>query len=93
MEGLSENLPRLEYPCPICISTKATKFSRGLTTDVSKFPPSFVLQMDFEFFNVESIRGFTSNFWIYVMLLCTPLYFHPEAKVRLFISSNFLPLH
>ena len=62
MDGLPENLPELEEPYPICLLTKATKISRGPTTDVSKFAPGFMLQMDFEFFNVESIRGFTSTF-------------------------------
>ena len=42
--------------------TKATKIPRGSTTDVSKISPGFMLQMDFSFFNVESIRGFTSTF-------------------------------
>ena len=42
--------------------TKATKIPRGPTTDVSKFVPGFMLQMDFAFFNVESICGFTSTF-------------------------------
>ena len=62
MEGLPENLPELEEPCPICLLTKATKISRGPTTDVSKFAPGFMLQMDFAFFNVGSIHGFTSTF-------------------------------
>ena len=42
--------------------TKATKFPRSLTTDVLKFAPGFMLQIDFAFFNVESICGFTSTF-------------------------------
>ena len=62
MEGLQENIPELEEPCHICLLTKATKIPRGPTTDVSKFAPVFMLQMDFSFFNVESIRGFTSTF-------------------------------
>ena len=62
MEGLPENFPEFEEPCPIYILTKATKIPRGPTTDVSKFAPGFMLQMDFSFFNVESIRGFTSSF-------------------------------
>ena len=62
MEGLPENLPELEQPCPIPILTKATKTSRGQITDVSKFSPGFMLQMGFAFLNVESIRGFTSTF-------------------------------
>ena len=50
MEGLPENLSKLEEPCPICLLTKATKFSRVPTTGVSKFAPGFMIQMDFEFF-------------------------------------------
>ena len=30
--------------------------------DVSNSPPGFMLQIDFTFFNIESIHGFTSNF-------------------------------
>ena len=62
MEGFSENIPELEDPCPVFLMTKTTKTPRGLTTDASKFSPGFMLQMDFKFFNVESIRGFTSTF-------------------------------
>ena len=62
MEGLPENLSNLEGPLLICILTKTTKIPRGPTTDVSKSPSVFILQMDFSFFNVESIRGFTSIF-------------------------------
>ena len=62
MEGLQENIPDLEEPCPICLLTKETKITRGPTTDVSKISPGFMLHMDFSFFNVESIRVFTSTF-------------------------------
>ena len=56
MEGLPKNLPDLEKPFPICLLTKATRTTRGTANDVSKFAPGFMLQMDFAFFNVESIR-------------------------------------
>ena len=62
LEGIPEHLSELEEPFPICLLTKATKIPRGPTTDVSKFAPGFMLQMYFSFFNVESIRGFTSSF-------------------------------
>ena len=55
LEDLPENIPELEEPWPIYLLTKATKITRGTTTDASKFAPGFMLQMDFEFFNVESI--------------------------------------
>ena len=52
----------MEEPCLICLLTKATKTPSVPTTDISKFPPGFMLQMDFVFFNVEIIREFTSTF-------------------------------
>ena len=67
LEGLPTNLPELEEPCPICLLTKATNIPRGPTTDVSNFVPVSMLQMDFAFFNVESIRGFTS----YSVAICS----------------------
>ena len=56
------NLTELEEPRPICLMKKATKIPRGPTTDVLKFSPGFMLHIDFVFFNVESILGFTSTF-------------------------------
>ena len=41
--------------------TNSIKISKGPTTDVSKNFPCFMLQMYFAFFNVESIREFTST--------------------------------
>ena len=61
-EGLPTNLPDLEETCTICLLKKATKIPRGKTIYVLKYPPGFMLQMDFSFFNVESIPGFTSTF-------------------------------
>ena len=52
LEGLPENLSELEEPCTICLLNKATKIPRGPTTDVLKFSPGFMLQMDFSFFDV-----------------------------------------
>ena len=80
MEGLPKNLPELEEPCPICLLTKATKISRDPTTDVSKFPPGFMLQMDFAFFNVESIRGFTSTFVAICSATSYPFGFTSRSK-------------
>ena len=46
----------------IFLSLQRQKNPRGPTTDVSKVTPGFMIQMDFSFFIVESIRGFTSTF-------------------------------
>ena len=80
MDGLPENLPELEEPCPICILTKATKISRVPTTDVSKFAPGFMLQMDFSFFNLESIHGFTSTFVAIYSATSYPFGFPSRSK-------------
>ena len=80
MEGLPENLPELEEPCHICVLTKATIISRVPTTDVSKFAPGFMLQTDFAFFNVEIIRGFTSNFVAICSATSYPFGFPSRSK-------------
>ena len=63
MEGLPTNPPDLDEPCPIYILIKETEIPKGPTTDVSKLAPWFMLQIYFSFFNIESIRGFTLNFF------------------------------
>ena len=61
MKVIPNNLPDLEESCPIFLQTKATKITRGPTIDISNFAPGFMIQIYFSFFNVVSIRGFTSN--------------------------------
>ena len=80
MEGLPETIPELEDPCPIYLLTKATKIPRGPTTDASKFAPGFMIQMDFAFFNVESIRGFTSTFVAICSATSYPFGFPSRSK-------------
>ena len=43
-------------------------------------PPGFMLQMDSEFFNVEIIRGFTSNFVAICSAPSYPFGFPPRSK-------------
>ena len=62
MKDLPTNLPNLEYTCHIFILTKVDKILRGKTIDFPKFDPGFMFQINFAFFNVENIRGFTSTF-------------------------------
>ena len=62
IQGIQNNLPDLEELCPIFLLARSTKIPRGKSIYVSKFPPGFMLQMYFEFFDVEIIRVFTSTF-------------------------------
>ena len=93
MEGLPENFPELEKPCPICHLTKATKIPRGPTTDVSKFSPKFMLQMDFAFFDIESISGFTLTFVYMCSATSYPFVFPSRSKrppldiLKLFVTT------
>ena len=90
MEGLPENLPELEEPCPIYLLTKATKIPRDPTTDVLKFAPCFMLQMDFSFFNVESIHGFTSTFMAIWSATSHPFGFSYRSKCSTIEILKFL---
>ena len=60
--------------------TKATKIPRGPTIDVLEFPPGFMLQMDFSFFNVEIIHGFTSTFVAICSASSRPFKFTSRGK-------------
>ena len=90
MEGLPRNLPELEEPSTIFLLTKATKFLRGLTIDVSKPTPGFMLQIDFVFFNVEIIPGFTSTFVAICYATSHPFVFSPIKKHLLIDILEFL---
>ena len=46
--------------CAICNLTKATNIPRGKLVDVTKLPPFQRLHVDFSFFGVTSLRGYTT---------------------------------
>ena len=75
-EGLPTNLPDLEETCTICLLKKATKIPRGKTIYVLKYPPGFMLQMDFHFSILKASVDLPRILWLYVLLLHTPLDFH-----------------
>ena len=79
-KGLPTNIPDLEEDFHICLLTKANKITRVTSINVSKFPPGFMLQMDFDFFNVESIHGFTSDFVDLCSATSYPFVFPPRIK-------------
>ena len=86
MEGLSKNLPDLRYTCPIFLLTNSTKTPIDTIIDVSNFAPNCMLQMDFVFFNAESIRVLASTFVDICSSNSYRFLFHPEANVCLLIS-------
>ena len=55
-----KELHRFNCHCWICNLTKPTRLPRGNLIDKSNQPPFFRTCWDFQFFNVTSIRGFTS---------------------------------
>ena len=80
MEVQPKNIPDLEEPWPIFLLTKATKITRGLVIYVSNSPPGFVLQTDLPFYNVQSIRLFTSTFVAICSDTSRPFGFLPGIK-------------
>ena len=46
--------------CPICDAAGATKLPRGPPIDTTELPVGTLWHLDFTFFNVTSIRGFTA---------------------------------
>ena len=72
---------------------KATKIPRITTTDVSEFARGFMLQMNFAFFNIERIRGFTSTFVAIYYSTSYPFGFpyrrkHPPLDILKFLVTT-----
>ena len=88
--GYPSNFPDLEEPCPICLLTKVTKVPTGPTFDVLKFIPRFMLKMDFSFFNIEIICGFTSTFVAMCSSTSHLFGFTPRIKRTLIDILNFI---
>ena len=80
MKGIPTNIPDLEEPCIICLLNEATKITSGSNMDISKSPPGFMLQMDFSFYNVEIIHGFTSTFVAVCSATSYPFGFTSRSK-------------
>ena len=58
--GFPCKLAPLPGRCPICDASGLTKLRRGPLVDTTKLPVGSHFHIDFTFFNVESLRGFTS---------------------------------
>jgi hypothetical protein len=58
---LSQDLHRFACTCFICSLRKSDKIPRGKLVDCSLLAPFQRLHIDFSFFTVKSIRGFTSS--------------------------------
>ena len=74
-ERSHKNIPDLEEPCPIFISTKANKITRVLIIYVSKFYPGFMLQIYFSFLVLKESVDLTQLFWLNILILRTSLVF------------------
>jgi len=58
--GLPCKLAPLPGRCPICDASRLTKIPRGSLSDTTELPVGTKFHIDFCFFNVVSIRGFTA---------------------------------
>ena len=77
MEGIPKNIPDMEKPCDICILTKATNITIGLTIDVLKNPLGSCLKCIFRYSALKSSVDLPQILWLYALLLHTPLDLHP----------------
>ena len=92
-EGLPENIPILEEPCPIFILTKAIRIPRGPTTDVSIFSLGSCFRWILRFSMLKVSVDLPQLLWLYVLLLHTLMDFNPKPNSHLLTSSNFLSIH
>jgi len=57
---LPSKLTKLLHECPICTKCNLPRLNRNPPVSLANLRPGQMLQMDFAFFNVQSVRGFTS---------------------------------
>ena len=62
LTGLPKHYPKKlnQAPCTICYTGNMTNFSKGTTVDTTNLWPGEIIHIYFSFWNVTSIRGFTS---------------------------------
>jgi len=60
IDKLPTHLHEFNHSCPICLKCKFTKIPRNPPLPTNMLKPGQMLQLDFAFFNQQSIRGFTS---------------------------------
>lgn len=60
LKNLPSKLQELPFACPICVKCNQPRLRRNPPLPINMLRPGQMLQMDFAFFNVQSVRGFTS---------------------------------
>ena len=95
--GLPKVFPTSEYfqhKCRICAKAKMRKTSAGPVVDTSTLEPGQMFHADFTFYNIKSIRGFTSSLTIIdaktrrVWVFCTPNKRPPIDIMCFFLIQN-----
>ena len=74
------NIAKFDCTCWICNLRKATKLPRGPLVDATKLAPFQRLHVDFSFFTVTSIRGFTSALDVACASTSYPFGFPTKSK-------------
>ena len=82
LTGLSKNCPKKlnKVPCTMCYTAKTTTPTKGTTIDTNNIQPGELIHMDFDFYNVISIRGFTSMITVVCAKTITIWVFHTASK-------------
>jgi hypothetical protein len=78
--GLIQNLNHFECSCFICALRKSDKIPKGRLVDKTLLAPFQRLHVDFSFFSVTSIRGFTSSLDIRCGSTSFPFAFPSKGK-------------
>ena len=89
MESITQNIPELEEPFTIYLLTNATRIPIYSTTDVSRFAPSFLLQMDF-FFKCWKHPCIYVDFCGYIICYLIPLCISTQKQMSNSWHAKFL---
>ena len=86
MEGLPENLPEFEEPCPICLLIKATKPPEVQPLMSQNLPLGSCFKSFLYFSMLKVSVDLPQLLWVYALLLHIRLDSHTEARVHLLTS-------
>ena len=78
--SLAKDINQFNCQCYVCMLTKTNKIPRGHLEDKTTLPPFSRLHLDFHFFSVKSIRGFTSALAAVCGSTSYPFNFPTKAK-------------
>ena len=92
LDGLPKHFPKKIHKAPfkICYKSRMTTINKGTTVETSNLQPGELVYMEFVFYNVTSIRGFTSILTVICEKTIMLWSFPTESKLSPVCTIHFI---